>query len=101
MIDITKNIPLYQKLKKEILNRIKHRNFKQGDRILPLRKLCLEYNVSHITAEKAIGELVHEGILYKRQGMGTFVVGRKNDLSVKSTFVVGLAIYNLNFIIKA
>lgn len=48
-----------------------------------------QYGVSHNTVREAIGSLVHEGLLYRIQGEGTFVAERKTRP------VIGVAVPHL------
>ena len=44
-----------------------------GDRFASENDLCARHGVSRTTVREAIGALVHEGMLIRRQGKGTFV----------------------------
>jgi DNA-binding transcriptional MocR family regulator len=50
-----------------------------GDQLLSESKLADRFNVSVITIKRSLEELVAEGIVYKRQGKGTFVTDKKPD----------------------
>jgi len=69
--------PLYQKLKKSLTEQIEMGFFKPGRLIPSERTLCLQYGISRITVRRCLSELIHEGILYRKQGKGTFVARRK------------------------
>ena len=76
MIDKNSNVPLYQQLKEQ-LQEIIENNMKPGD-ILPTEpELEEEYRVSRMTVRRAIHELVMEGLIYRKQGSGTFVQEQK------------------------
>ncbi|NQY52367.1 MAG: GntR family transcriptional regulator [Campylobacteraceae bacterium] len=68
--------PLYLQLKSKLLKDIKE-NYKTGDLIPSEIRIEKEYKVSRITVRKALDELVHENILIKKQGKGTFVKEQK------------------------
>jgi len=69
-------IPLYIQLKNELLNDIR-KNYHTND-IIPSEPLIEQkYNVSRITVRRAIDELVKEGVLEKKQGLGTFIKEKK------------------------
>ena len=66
-------LPLHYQLKQILLEMIENELLKPGDSIPPERELCLAQDVSRMTVNKAILSLVNEGILYRKQGKGTFV----------------------------
>jgi GntR family transcriptional regulator len=70
-------MPLYEKLKKSLYDQIEMGFFKPGQLIPSERTLCLQHGISRITVRRCISELIHEGILYRKQGKGTFVARRK------------------------
>jgi DNA-binding LacI/PurR family transcriptional regulator len=65
--------PLYQQLKRDLFARIRRREFSPGDLLPSERQLCEEYRVSTITARRALLELVKEGLVRRRAGVGTIV----------------------------
>lgn len=66
-------IPLYHQLKEIIEEKIGSSDWKTGDKILSENELRKMYNISRNTVQKALDELVQEGILQRQQGKGTFV----------------------------
>lgn len=79
--------PLYHAVK-ETLRRQIIDVYQPGDRILSETELTAEFGVSQITVRRAIQDLVREGLLYRRQGKGTFVSGPKfaQDLTILNSF---------------
>ena len=71
------SIALYQQLIEEIQNMIFQGKLMEGDRLMTEAELSETYEVSRITVRKAIEYLVEEGILVKRQGIGTFVAQKR------------------------
>lgn len=66
-------IPRYHQLKEIIREQIVGGDLKPGDVIPSERELSERYGVSRMTARQSIVELTNEGLLYRRQGKGTFV----------------------------
>lgn len=66
-------LPLYYQIKEIIQEMIENEEIKPGNMIPAERELCLIQGVSRMTVNKAIMDLVNEGILYREQGKGTFV----------------------------
>lgn len=66
-------IPLYYQLKEIISELIENEELKPNDMILSERELCEYHGISRMTANKAINDLVNNGLLYREQGKGTFV----------------------------
>ena len=72
-VDRNSPIPLYYQLKNIIAELIENEELKPHDPIPPERELCEYHNVSRMTVNKAIVNLVNEGLVYREQGRGTFV----------------------------
>jgi GntR family transcriptional regulator len=65
--------PLYQQIKRLILNSLRSGEWKPGEVIPSEMELALRFRVSQGTVRKAIDELAAENLLLRRQGKGTFV----------------------------
>ena len=72
-LDFNSALPLYFQLKELIQARIADNTWKQGQTIPSENEMAEMYGVSPGTVKKAFAELCSEGILYRRQGKGTFV----------------------------
>ncbi len=59
-------------LKEEIIEWITSGKVKPGDKIHSENELVKMFTVSRHTVRQAVGDLVHEGWLYREQGAGTF-----------------------------
>lgn len=68
-----------------VINKIKEwiqtGKVKPGDKIYSENELSKMFQVSRHTIRQAIGELVHEGLLYREQGAGTFIAEQPETLS--------------------
>ncbi|MFC4023513.1 GntR family transcriptional regulator [Oceanobacillus longus] len=73
MLDEYSVIPLYHQLKEIIREKIKGGYWKEQYKVPPERELMETYNVSRSTIRKALDELITEGLIYRKQGVGTFV----------------------------
>ncbi len=65
--------PLYEQVKAAVLDLILSASLKPGDQLPPESELCTRFGVSKGTIRQGILELVREGYLVRRQGVGTFV----------------------------
>jgi GntR family transcriptional regulator len=87
------DIPLYRRVEDTVLEEIASGNFKEGDLIPSEIELSKRYGVSQGTVRNAILNLTKRGILYRKQGKGTFVVfqrpSRKRHRNFR--FVPGLS----------
>ncbi|MDO6692609.1 histidine utilization repressor [Aliiglaciecola sp. 3_MG-2023] len=61
------------KIKSHLLAQIEDGSMQRGDKVPSENKLAEQFNVSRMTARRALTELVNEGILFRSQGLGTFV----------------------------
>ena len=73
MIDHNSIVPLYQQIKDQILRDITSGKFSVNTRLPTEDEMSEQYGVSRITIRRAIGDLVEQGVVVKRQGKGTFV----------------------------
>ncbi|MFW6381730.1 MAG: GntR family transcriptional regulator, partial [Bacillota bacterium] len=71
------HLPKYIKIKNHIKDFIEKGKFKEGSKIPTEYELSREFNVSRHTVRKALNLVEQEGMLYKKQGVGTFV--KKQD----------------------
>lgn len=69
--------PLYQQLVDSIKEQIMSGQLKENDKLMTEQEFSDTYNVSRITVRKAIELLADEGIVVKKQGIGTFVASKK------------------------
>lgn len=70
-------IPLYQQMCDDIRYKIEKGELKENDKLMTEQEFSLQYNVSRITVRKAIEILSDEGLVVKKQGIGTFVAAKK------------------------
>lgn len=73
LINEESGIPLYYQIKELIRGKIDNGDWKSGDKIPNEVDLAKSFRVSRSTMRQAILELVHEGILSRKKGVGTFV----------------------------
>jgi len=70
---------LYLQVKRVLLQRIEARHWPPGQALPNERDLAGELQVSIGTLRRAVDELVHEHVLVRRQGKGTFVALHSRD----------------------
>lgn len=66
------NKPLYEIIQNDIIQKIQNGVYKAGDRIPSEKELVAAYQVSRITASKALTELSLSGYITRVQGRGSF-----------------------------
>jgi len=66
-------IPLYVQIKEIIAEDIRTGTLQPGQPIPPESVLSDRYSVSRATVRQAVTDLVHQGLLVRQQGRGTFV----------------------------
>jgi GntR family transcriptional regulator len=67
------HIPMYYRIQQAILDQIQASDLHPGDQLPSEAELAQQYQVSRITAKRALDELVRLGRAYRLQGRGTFV----------------------------
>ncbi len=81
LVDKNSQIPLYIQLIEIIKDMINKNELQEGHYLMSERDICKIQNVSRMTVNKAIINLVNEGVLERRQGKGTFVSYKKQKLT--------------------
>ncbi len=66
-------VPLYQQLSELLLSRIRRGEYGPLDRLPSEHELARRFSVSRITARQALTELERAGLVFRRQGRGSFV----------------------------
>lgn len=67
------SIPIYLQIKKEIENAIINKSIEEEKAIDSIRIMAKQYRLNPQTISNAISELLNEGILFKKRGIGMFV----------------------------
>ncbi len=73
MINHESKMPYYTQLKEALLGKIEKGVYAKGEKLPSEMELALQNGISRPTVRQAIAELVQEGYLEKRRGIGTFV----------------------------
>ena len=76
--------PIYRQLRDRVVAMILDRVLNEGDSLPSVRSVSSEYRVNHLTVLKAYQELVDEGLVEARRGLGMFVKTGARDLLLKS-----------------
>jgi len=94
-IDLKSADPLYYQLKEVIKRQIENKIWKFDQMIPSENEIASTYEVSVGTVKKALSVLVEEGVLYRRQGKGTFVARPDFTRSFIRFFRYGLGDQNV------
>jgi GntR family transcriptional regulator len=84
---------LYQQIVDRIKREISEGRLKPGATLPSFRALAEDLLVSIITVKRAYEELEREGIIYRRQGLGTFVADLGHDRSREAKLTVAQELF--------
>ena len=84
-IDHDSPIPIYHQLKLAIKRKIESGEFRPGGRLPTEHELCELYGISRTPVRQAFKELVYEGLLTRRRGLGTFVADQAKTDAQRAT----------------
>lgn len=73
MVNSSSPVAMYYQLKEILKQKIQDGTWAPQTRIMSENEICKTYNVSRVTARRAIELLVNEGYLYTVKGKGTYV----------------------------
>ncbi len=82
MDNLQAGTPRYRQLKEYINKKIDSGEWPADFRIASENELSRKWGVSRMTANRALRELSESGVLYRVQGLGTFVAERKPESSI-------------------
>ena len=72
--------PIYRQLRDLVVAMILDRVLKEGDPLPSVRTVAAEYRVNPLTVLKAYQQLVEEGLVETRRGLGMFINAGARDL---------------------
>jgi len=79
-IDKKDPTPLYFQLQEIITHKVKNKEFLPNDFVPTEKELVEEYNLSRTTVRQAINNLVSQGVLERKRGLGTIVSGDQKHI---------------------
>ncbi|MFA1819201.1 GntR family transcriptional regulator [Virgibacillus oceani] len=65
--------PIYLQVREKIEDQIINHQLKEDEKAPSTNQLVNFYKINHATVSKGVNQLVEEGILYKKRGIGMFV----------------------------
>lgn len=78
------NKPIFMQIREIIEDLILSDQLKEDEQVPSTNQLVNFYKLNHATVSKGVNQLVDEGILYKKRGLGVFVTpGAKEKLTEK------------------
>lgn len=73
LLNKSEGIPLYIQIRKSLQADIANRILLPGQKLPSEEELAARFGVSRMTVRQGISDLIDEGLLYRRHGVGTFV----------------------------
>ncbi len=71
--------PIYRQLKDKVVTAIMEGSLIEGEALPSVRNVAVDLQINPITASKAYQELVMDGLVEKRRGLGMFVIEGARD----------------------
>ena len=65
--------PIYEQIRDWLADQIIDETLVEHDKVPSTNEIVTFFKVNHITVSKGVTELVEEGVLYKKRGVGMFV----------------------------
>lgn len=79
-MDFTDDRPIYQQIADEIRRQILTNTLQPGEKLMSTTQYATTYRINPATANKAFAQLVDEGVVEKRRGIGMFVTAPALDI---------------------
>ena len=71
--------PIYEQIRDWLADQIIDETLVEDDKVPSTNEIVTFFKVNHITVSKGVTELVEEGVLYKKRGVGMFVAEGARD----------------------
>ena len=81
IISNSSSVPIYEQIKKTIINQILEGELNEDELLPSIRVLAQDIKISAMTIKKAYDELEKEGYLKSIQGKGTFVAPKNTEIA--------------------
>ena len=81
IISNSSSIPIYEQIKKSIINQILEGELNEDELLPSIRVLAQDIKISAMTIKKAYDELEQDGYIVTVQGKGSFVVPKNIELA--------------------
>tara|TARA_R110002096_G_scaffold164059_4_gene331731 strand:+ start:292 stop:651 length:360 start_codon:yes stop_codon:yes gene_type:complete len=79
--DWTDDQPIYRQLKDKVVTAIMEGTLAEGEALPSVRNIAVDLQINPLTASKAYQELVMDGLVEKKRGLGMFVIdGARNKV---------------------
>ena len=89
--------PIYLQIREKIEDQIVNQQLKEGEQAPSTNQLVSFYKINHATVSKGVNQLVEEGILFKKRGIGMFVAEGAREMLIQKrkdafldNYVVGI-----------
>jgi GntR family transcriptional regulator len=73
MFDIDDRVPIYRQIAEQIRTDVLSGALREDEQVMSTNQYAAYYRINPATAAKAFQQLVDEGVLYKKRGVGMFV----------------------------
>src|SRR5690606_33889574 len=83
-IDRSDDTPVYKQISEALRLKIITGEFQPGERLPSLRELAKQLNVSLLTVQQAVTELVHQDLVVSQHGKGNFISNNPSGTARKS-----------------
>lgn len=88
MIDMQSKTPIFEQLKRQIIDFIAIGILNHGDQLPSVRQLASQLGINPNTVSKAYQELEQQGYLYTLKGKGCFIAGAQAEDKIKEESLI-------------
>ncbi len=75
--------PIFQQIREQIEDAIIEGIIQPEERIPSINEFAKQYQINPATANKGVNELVDQGIIYKKRGVGMFVSANAKEILIE------------------